>query len=410
MREVVDVAIVGAGPYGLSLAAHLRAAGVGHRVFGEPMRLWRSHMPVGMFLKSQGFASNLSTPQPGHTLEAFCRETGRPYVSYGVPIPLETFLAYGDWFQRAQVPYLEQVLVSHVAAANGGYSITLADGRSASARRVVVAVGVQHFAHVPDLLAALPPELHSHASQHPDLTRFTGRDVVVVGAGQSALESAALLHEAGATVRVLARSKQLRWNGQPLAPDRPLWQRLREPEVDLGSGWATWFYSTRADLFRYLPPGERLRRARTALGPAGASWLRSRVDGRVPVYLGHELVRAEPVRDGVRLAARTADGNAVEMFTEHVIAATGYRTDMARLTFLDPDLRSRLRRIGRTPRVGRAFDSSARGLYFVGPAVAPTFGPVMRFVCGADFASRLLARHVGATASREVGVRTTAPL
>ena len=106
-RDTVDVAIIGAGPYGLSLAAHLRAAGVDHRVFGEPMRLWRSHMPAGMFLKSQAFASNISTPEARHTLEAFCKEHGYPYVSYGVPIHLKTFVAYGDWFQRTQVPELD---------------------------------------------------------------------------------------------------------------------------------------------------------------------------------------------------------------------------------------------------------------------------------------------------------------
>ena len=140
-RETVDVGIIGAGPYGLSLAAHLRAAGVNHRVFGEPMRLWRSHMPAGMFLKSQGFASNLSTPDADHTLEAFCKERGLPYVSYGVPVALDTFVAYGDWFQRAQVPELDKVLVERVNADNGGrYVFTLADGRSVWANHVVVAV------------------------------------------------------------------------------------------------------------------------------------------------------------------------------------------------------------------------------------------------------------------------------
>jgi thioredoxin reductase len=399
MREQVNVAIVGAGPYGLSLAAHLRANGIDHRVFGLSMELWRSHMPAGMFLKSQGFASSLSTPDAGHTLEAFCRDNGRAYAPYGVPVPLETFLAYGDWFQRRQVPHLEQVLVTDVAPDEGGYCVTLADGRNITARRVVVAVGVQHFAHLPIRLASLQPQLCSHSSQHQDLSQFTGRDVVVVGAGQSALESAALLHEVGAKVRLLARTGQLQWNGEPLPPNRPWWERLREPEVDLGSGWATWFYSRRTGLFRYLPRGQRLRRARTALGPAGASWLRSRVEGVIPALLDHELVEAQPVNEGVRLTVRNGRDDTVEVLTEHVLAATGYRTDLARLTFLDQALRSRVQEVGRTPRVGRTFESSARGLYFVGPAVAPTFGPVMRFVCGASYTSRVLSRHLALTAS-----------
>jgi thioredoxin reductase len=404
-RDTVDVAIIGAGPYGLSLAAHLRAAGVDHRVFGEPMRLWRSHMPTGMFLKSQGFASNISTPEAHHTLEAFCKEHGYPYVSYGVPIHLKTFVAYGDWFQRAQVPELDEVLVRGVSPENGGrYVLSLADGRSVTARHVVVAVGVQHFAHTPDVLAALPPQLQSHTSRHSDLSPFRGRDVVVVGAGQSALESAALLHEAGAAVRVLAREGQLQWNGEPLPPSRPLWARIREPEVDLGSGWATWFYSSHAALFRHLPSRQRLYRARTALGPAGAHWLKPRIEDHIPIHLGHEIIDAQPAGDGVRLVARTRDADAVELHTEHVIAATGYRTDIGRVTFLNPALRTQVRTVGRTPHVGRTFESSVSGLYFVGPAVAPTFGPVMRFVCGTDFASRQLSRHLAAKVSRPVAV------
>ena len=404
MRDSVDVAIVGAGPYGLSLAAHLRAAGMPHRVFGEPMALWRSHMPAGMYLKSQGFASNLSSPRPGRTLEEFCRRTGRPYAPYGLPVPLQTFLDYGDWFQRCEVPDLEEVLVTAVAAVGGGYTVSLADGTDLLARRVVVAVGVQHFPHVPDPLTALPAELCSHVSRHTDLAAFAGRDVVVLGAGQSALESAALLHEAGATVRVLARRERVNWNGEPLALDRAWWRRLREPEAGLGSGWGTWFYSNRPDLFRHLPAGERVRRARTALGPAGSSWLRPRVDGVVPVHPGHTLVSAEPRDGGVRLTARRADDHRITLTTDHVIAATGYRADVARLSFLDSRLRAGLRTVAGTPAVGGDFGSSAPGLYFVGPAVAPTFGPVMRFVYGADFAARVLARHLSAGARRSAAV------
>jgi cation diffusion facilitator CzcD-associated flavoprotein CzcO len=93
MSDAVDVAIVGAGPYGLSVAAHLRGAGVSYRQFGLPMHLWRDAMPRGMFLKSQGFASNLSDPERSHTLEAFCAKTGRPYASYGLPVALDTFVS-----------------------------------------------------------------------------------------------------------------------------------------------------------------------------------------------------------------------------------------------------------------------------------------------------------------------------
>src|SRR5260221_7704574 len=139
MSGAVEVAIVGAGPYGLSLAAHLRKAGVSVRQFGLPMQLWRDFMPEGMFLKSQGFASNLSDPEGTHTLEAFCKATGRPYASYGLPVPLDTFVAYGQWFRDELVPDVEEVLVTDVARADGGFEVSLANSeqvRRSEERRV----------------------------------------------------------------------------------------------------------------------------------------------------------------------------------------------------------------------------------------------------------------------------------
>jgi thioredoxin reductase len=405
VSDVIDVAIVGAGPYGLSLAAHLRAAGVEYRQFGLPMRLWQAAMPRGMFLKSQGFASNISDPAGTHTLEAFCAATNRPYASYGLPVPLDTFVSYGQWFASDLGLPIEETLVTDVSRGGGGFSVTLADGERLSARRVVVAIGVEHFAHVPAPLSSLPPELCTHSSAHPDLATFSGQDVIVVGAGQSALESAALLHESGANVRLLARKQRVVWNGEPLALERPLPQRLREPESGLGSGWATWFYSNHPELFRRLPRQTRVYRARTALGPAGASWLRARVEGKFPVAAGHTVTRAEPKGDGVMLAARRSEGGTErteELVADHVIAATGYRTDLARLPFLGDELRSRLRTVAGSgsPSVTGDYRSAVPGLYIIGPAVAPTMGPVMRFVFGSRHAATTVSRHLTSASRR----------
>jgi FAD-dependent urate hydroxylase len=393
MSDTAEVAIVGAGPYGLSLAAHLRAAGVNVRQFGLPMHLWQGAMPNGMFLKSQGFASNLSDPDGTHTLEAFCNATGRPYGSYGVPVPLDTFVSYGEWFRAQLVPGLEEVLVADVAQRDGGFELVLDGGERARARRVVIAVGVEHFARVPQPLASLSPQLCTHSSAHTDLTTFRGQQVIVVGAGQSALETAALLCENGCNVRLVARRSRLSWNGAPLAPDRPLPQRLREPESGLGSGWATWFYSNHPDLFQHLPAATRAYRARTALGPAGAAWLRTRVEGQFPMLTGYQVRWAAAKDGGVRLGLVGAGGAAREVAADHVIAATGYRTDPARLPFLSERMLSRLRTLAGSPVVGPDYQSSIPGLYVIGPAVAPTFGPVMRFVFGTRHAATTVARQ-----------------
>jgi thioredoxin reductase len=400
MNEAVDVAIVGAGPYGLSLAAHLRKAGVSMRQFGHVMQQWRTAMPAGMFLKSQGFASNLSDPDGTHTLAAFCAATGRPYADYGLPVPLDTFIAYGQWFTAQLVPDVEETLVTGITAKPGCFELTLATGERCRARRVVVAIGVEHFAWVPGELAGLPADICTHASAHADLSVFRGEKVVVLGAGQSALETAALLHEHGTDVQIVMRKQEPVWNGVPLAPDRPLPQRLREPEAGLGSGWSTWFYSRHPRAFRHLPGATRIDRARTALGPAGASWLRPRVEGEIPILSGRELRWAKGTPDGITLGLAGQDGSREELSADHVIAATGYRPDVARLRFLDDGLRAGLRTVARTPVVGKDYQSSVPGLYFMGPGVAPTFGPVMRFVYGADHAARGAAPALIATAWR----------
>ncbi len=400
MSDVVDVAIVGAGPYGLSLAAHLRETGLDYRHFGMPMRLWQAAMPKGMFLKSQGFASALADPAHRHTLEAFCRQQGLPYASYGLPVPLGTFVRYGQWFQDGLGLDVEEVLVTGIAAQDGHFELTLANLDRVLARRVVVAVGVEHFAYVPAPLSGLPASVCTHSSAHTDLAGFRGRTVAVIGAGQSALESAALLHESGAAVQVIARTPALAWNGEPLALDRPLRQRLKEPEAGLGSGWNTWFYSNHPDLFRHLPRGTRIHRARTALGPAGACWLRSRVDGQFPVLTGHSVASAR-ARDGqARLTVTTPSGSSRELLADHVIAATGYRADVARMEFLGDQIRRQVQTVAGTPAVGRDYQSSVPGLYFIGPAVAPTFGPVMRFVFGSRHAAAVVSRQLAAAADR----------
>lgn len=408
MSDAVDVVIVGAGPYGLSLASHLRAAGVQYRHFGLPMRLWRESMPRGMFLKSQGFASNLSDPAGLHTLEAFCTATGRSYASYGVPVPLDTFVHYGQWFQAELGLDVEPVLVSQVARENNDFRVGLSDSEQVLARNVVIATGVEHFAHLPPLLARLPAWACTHSSSHADLAGFRGKAIIVIGAGQSALESGALLHESGANVRVVARKQNVAWNGKPLDPHRQLLRRLREPEAGLGSGWNTWFYSNHPDLFRHLPQGTRVHRARTALGPAGAHWLRARVEDQFQVLTGHTLERATAQDGEVRLGFTTPDGGQLELAADHVLAATGYRTDLRRLPFLADQLRGRLATLGGTASVGRDYQSSVSGLYFIGPAVAPTFGPIMRFVYGSAHASRVVARQLARTADRRSHVKVGA--
>jgi len=391
MRSV-DVAIVGAGPNGLSIAAHLRAAGVDYVQFGIPMDLWRSFMPQGMFLKSEGAASNLSDPAGTHTLEAFCAATGRDYKGCGLPVSLDNFVSYGQWFQSDLGLEVEETLVGNLARRDAGFELTLGTGEQVLARRVAVAVGVQHFAYVPEPLSALPAELCTHSSAHADPAAYRGREVVIVGAGQSALELAALMHEHGVDVKILVRKEKVAWNGTPLCSPRPMLSHLRAPQSGLGYGWKIWAYANLPAVFRRLPEATRIEKARTALGPSGAPWLRDRVDGKIPILTGCTVTDVKDVDGRARLTTKAADGTIAELDADHVVAATGYRPDLARLSFLSEEIQSGLKRTGDTPTVGADFQSSIGGLYFVGSVVAPTHGPLTRFVHGAPYEAPAIAR------------------
>ena len=231
----IDIAIIGAGPYGLSLAAHLGRAGRSFRVFGEPMRFWSGHMPRGMRLKSEGFASNLSDPNAEFTLEVFCRERGIDYAHIGLPVALDTFIAYGTEFQRRYVPQVENVAITSLTRSTGHFELTTAAGELLRARQVVVAAGIVNFAYLPPVLAALPAPMVSHSSQHSDLSGFKGRTVAVLGAGASAVDIAALLLQAGAEVELIARRQAIQFHDRPNEP-RPLLQRMKSPRSGLGIG------------------------------------------------------------------------------------------------------------------------------------------------------------------------------
>jgi cation diffusion facilitator CzcD-associated flavoprotein CzcO len=391
------VAVIGAGPFGLSTAAHLRARGIPVRVFGEPMVSWRDHMPEGMLLKSTPAASSLDAPQPGHTLADYCDAAGiRRLVTDEDIIPVETFIAYGEWFQQQLVPELERVRVVSVdRRGSEGFELKLDSGESFTARAVVVATGLYGLAHLPPELGGAaadgptPTGPVSHSSQHHDLARFSGKELIVVGAGQSALETAALAAEAGAQVRVVSRGRGRVAFGAP-----PWKQPKLRPESPFGRAWSLWALSYYPHPYRYLPAEARHYLVRRVLGPLGAWWLRDRFEGKVEVSEVSGIVRAD-VSDGRPvLSVQTLGGRSEELAADHVIAATGYRVDIAAMDFLGHELRTALAVSRGTPKLGAGYCSSVPGLYFTGLPAAASYGPVMRFVCGTEFASPRLARHL----------------
>ena len=404
MNHSPQIAIIGAGPYGLSIAAHLQARGVEFRIFGRPMQTWLTQMPRDMQLKSEGFASNLSGPGAGFTLKTYCEEQGIPYSDQNSPVRLDTFSAYGLAFQKRLVPALEERTVISLTRTATGFSLKLDDGQIVTPHQVVVAVGIGAFPNLPTQLMQLPASLYSHSSRHRELDSFRGRDVTVIGGGASAFDLAALLHAEEATVRVVCRRATAEIHQGPGLKPRSLWQRLRHPRSGIGHSLRSFAFSEAPLLFHYLPAALRLHIVHTHLGPAGGWFVRDRVIGKVPLLLG-SCIRSVECRDGrARLTIKAADGVENQIMTDHIIAATGYRTDVRRLTFLDPNIFADLRSLDQAPVLSSNFESSIAGLYFVGALSANSFGPLVRFAFGAGFTANRLTRHLGKCARQSDSV------
>ena len=387
-----QIAIIGAGPYGLAAAAHLRAKNVETRILGEPMEFWKRHMPRGMFLRSSPGASNLDDPDGQLRLDSY---RALHHLPNAKPVPIEDFVRYGHWFQEQAVPDVDRRRVTYLAKESRGFRVRLEDGEEFQARRVVVATGVGSFAQRPAQFAGLTASLVSHSFDHGDLSRFAGQRVVVVGAGQSALESAALLHEAGAEIEVVVRAP-----GIYSLPDSPhqasfaraarrLLSPIARPALDIMSPrFVSWLIAW-PRMFRRSPRALQDFLTARAVRPAGASWLVPRL-ASVRITTGCTVAAATPT--GSQLRLRLGDDS--ERLVDHLLLATGYRVDIGRYAFLAPTLRQALHTRDGYPELDAGFESSVPGLHFMGAAAANTFGPLCRFVVGTRYTARALTRYI----------------
>ena len=420
IRPLLHAAIIGAGPYGLSLAAHLRESGVPFRIFGHPMQSWATQMPVGMKLKSDGFASNLSSGSVPFTLEDFCRLTGRPYHATQLPVAVEDFVAYGQEFARRFVPNLEELNATSVDREGVGFRVTLDSGEALLARHVILATGVSLFQHIPSELTHLPSDLVTHTTAHRTFDDFVNRDVTVLGRGASSLNAAVLLHEAGARVTLLTRKSKVHIHHLSSSADRSLYQRLRHPASPLGNSLRSWLSCVTPGTFHALPAFLRRLVTYKHLGPAGGSALQGRFEGKFPMLLGWSIASAEliapaatstisllnPADRRIRLTLTNPELETREVITSHLLAGTGFRIDLSRYRFLSASVRARVARDANgAPQLGRHFQTSVKGLYMVGPVAAPSFGPLLRFAAGAEYAAIRVTEHLLRDLAR---VRTTA--
>ena len=357
-------------------------------------------MPLGLFLKSEPYGSVISSATRGYDIATYSRLHGfDDYVDRVGPLSLERFLGYADWFTGQLVPDVRDVTVTSVTPGDGGFKVEFAEESPVVARQVIIATGLLPYAHIPGELSGLPSDLMTHSSAHRRLDQFRGRRVAVIGGGQSALQTGALLHEAGADVQVVVRRQQVSWS-QQIAPEIRPFDYIMRPPTKLCEGWGCAFYDS-PDAFRLLPESIRVRKALTSFGPSGAWWLRDRVEGVVEVLTGHPLRWAEPHGSGVRLHLDGPKQSSIE--ADHVIAGTGFRIDVSRLSFLSEGIQAGLVTRANCPLVNRAGESTVPGLYFAGAHTMVSLGPGVRFISGTHATAAQLARSVARRARRGTG-------
>ena len=353
------------------------------------MDFWTTRMPKGMFLRSPITASSLSDPDRQLTLSAFAAREGK---DLGPPVPLSTFVQYGHWFAEHAGVRADPRMVAELTFDGGNFALRLDDDELLHARRVVLAVGCQAFRFTPPQFDALAPGLTSHAVDHDDLSVFAGRKLIVVGAGQSAIEYAALAHEGGAEVEVLARAPSVHWLTRSAGLHYLSFVRkLLYSRSDVGPAVLSQLVAV-PELFRALPDDLRGPAIRRCTRPAAAAWLIRRTEP-IPIHTGQPIHSVASDNVGVRI---NADGRSLH--ADHVLLATGYRIDLKRYGFLSSGLVASIAVKQGLPVLRQGFESSVPGLHMLGWPAAWTYGPLMRFVYGCDFAARALTAQVCAAA------------
>lgn len=383
-----DVVVMGAGPYGLAAAAHLLGRGLKVAVFGKPLKLWCENMPQGMLLRSYWWATNISDPLKKYDLEHYFKAEGkRP----GDPFQIETFIDYGMWFQKHAVPDVDETYIDVIERKGQEYELRLVDGRVVKSQSVVMAPGLAYYVFRAPEFDHMPVELVSHTSDHFTFEGFSGKRVAVVGGGQSALETAALVHESGAHVDLITRSP-IHWLSGDSLKNRSLINQIKYPKAGIAPGWVNWGFEHLPYAFQRLSRDkkDRLLRGRGRFGPAGAGWLKDRILGKVTV---HELQHVQEIKEIDGEVELTLSSNET-LRVDHVILGTGFVMDIKRLPMLHSSLLDNIETYQGAPILNKGFGTNIPGLYFIGFSSVSSFGPLFRFVVGTDAAARRVAGAV----------------
>ena len=363
--------VVGAGPYGLAVAARARESGIDTVVVGRPLGFWSDHMPTDMFLRS-GLDWHLDAAGV-HTFEAFVEEQGL-LPSELDPIPIGVFLDYATWFQGQKQLTIRETFVSALEQRDTQFVATLEDGSQIGAERVVAAPGCGYFAHVPEWAAELPAGLGSHTSDFVRFDEMAGQRVLIVGGRQSAYEWAALLGEHDvARVDIVHRHDVPRF-------ERVSW-RFVDDYVDATMSIPGWWRSLP------LTDQEQIGQKFWEVGRMTLEWwLAPRLTGaRFHLWPNRLVVGATSEHEATVVTLSGGE----RLSVDRVIFATGYEVELANVPYLHPVI-SDVAVVDGFPALDENFQSSIPGLYFTGFAATRDFGPFFGFTKGCPVAATLI--------------------
>jgi FAD-dependent urate hydroxylase len=372
--------IIGAGPFGLALSAHAHARGIEHRIVGEPMQFWREQMPAGMYLRSA--CDWHLDPDDVLTIDRYLAEQNLRCEDV-LPIARDRYLDYVAWFQRqAGVEPIRKRVVR--LDRDTAFRAHFDDGSSLDAERVIVALGFGYFKHMPeDVVGRLAAHTITHSSDLVDFSVLRGKRVLIIGGRMAAFEWSVLISEAG------AESVDISYRHDTPSFEVSEWSWIPEL-LGLMTQDPAW-YGRRTQEEKDAIAQHMFAEGRLQLEP----WLTDRIAaGNIRLWPRTRIASSR---------GRTVElDNGETLDVDHVILATGYKADIARLPFVrNGNLWDELQVRDGHPVLDTGFQSSVNGLFFTSILAARDFGPFFGFTVSARFSARqiidrIMEAHAGA--------------
>jgi cation diffusion facilitator CzcD-associated flavoprotein CzcO len=374
-----DLLIVGAGPFGLAVAAKAAASGIDYLMIGKSMEFWRRNMPRGMFLRS---ACDWHLDPAGlHTIEDFLTSQGKTSKDVE-PLSLDFYLEYVEWFRSKKqiepIPvYIRQL---DYLQNEKRFVATTFEGESFSASNVVLAPGFRHFPNIPaELKTRLPAGRFQHTCEFVDFSKSAGKRYLIIGGRQSAFEWAALLVEAGAeAVYLVHRHDSPAFKTSDWSWVSPLVQGMAD-----NPGWFRNLSQSEKDSVSHRQWAE----GRLKVEP----WLESRLPSdRVHIWPRTEV---ESCVDEGDLRLKLSNGETLSV--DQVILATGYKVNIRQLPYLAagnvlPLIETR----NDFPVLDEHFETSLRGLFITSFPATQDFGPFFGFTIAVRVSAELIIRRL----------------